>query len=175
MKFNIEQDEPRSNARYKPATLLQLTGISQSDYDAWRRQLDGAPSGHFTDGDILAYRVVRELIFKRVYLRILKRKNTKLIFEACNHSFDLLADHRFVFDWTVEKLLFLGPKDANPKIRAYDLLEIPLSDLIKEHDRTLTRDCYIADPILIEKDVMTLARLRKQSHLEPSESLRDLV
>lgn len=150
-----------SSGRYKPAALMRLTGITRSDYDAWRRQLPGAPSGHFTDGDVLGYRVVRDLIRRRVYLKILKHKDTTIIFKACNHSFHLLKDYRFVFDWQAEELLFLSSSDPNPDILAYDLLEIPLESLVSEHNSTLKEDCDVSDPTLIEEDVLALARLKK--------------
>lgn len=123
--------------KHTPEQLRELTGISQSDYDAWRRALKGAPPPrvNFTSGDVLAYRVVNFLVHEAgVKLRVLKHLETELIFNACNHAYCELRHWRIIYNLETNELALLHNDQPNPKVKySIRIREVPLSTLIDEH------------------------------------------
>ncbi len=148
---------------HKPETLKRITGVSQTNYDSWRRALKGAPSGHFSDGDLLGYAVIQHLILKkRVTLPVLKPHGAKFIFEVCNFSFDTLTQYSIMYDWTTDELFLHHKEDDMPDTDPYDLAVAPLDKLMQTIDDKWREGRNKADKTLIEKDVMDLARMRKK-------------
>jgi hypothetical protein len=149
---------------HKPEVLKRITGISQTNYDSWRRALEGAPSKHFSDGDILGYAVIQTLILvKRVHLPVLRRHGATFIFEVCNYSFDALKGHSIMFDWTKDQLIVHSKSDPVPDTHPYDLAVVDLDELMLAHKENVKMGFNKNDKTLVEKDVFDLARLRKTS------------
>jgi len=155
---------------YKPAALLELTGMTQTNYDSWRRSLPGAPSGHFTDGDVLAYAVINFLVtIKRVtlpYLRNLEHPDTSFIFTVCNHSFSALSGYQIMYDWTANRLFLHSKTDVMPDIDPYDLAKVDLDELIEAHNTGVTKGFDKRNNSLIDNDTFELAKLKRQSQKE---------
>lgn len=152
--------------KHTPEQLRALTGISQSDYDAWRRALKGAPPPrvNFTNGDVLAYRVVNFFVHEAgVELRVLKHLETELIFNACKHHFGELRHWRIIYNLETTELALLHNDQPNPEVKySIRIREVPLSTLIDEHIASLQKLMPSVDANGSKRDEKSLSELAEQ-------------
>ena len=156
--------------RDRTEALLDLSGMSQTNYDYWRRALKACPKGRFTDGDVLGYAVIYTLIErKRVSLPIMKKLNkTDFIFKVCNLSFSALKGHQFIYDWSKNELFLYSKSDPSLETDPYDLAKVDLDELISKHDKLVKIGFDKQNQTLIDEDVLEVARMKKNSQQKAS-------
>ena len=152
---------------HSPKRLRQLTGISQTDYDSWRRTIRGAPEPFvkFTNGDVLAYQVIRFFIFEAgVPLCDLKHLETEMIFKACNVNFSKLKHWRLIYNSETNSLALLHEDQPNPKVKyLIRIKEAPLKILIEENVDANRKVVPIMDGIGNAEDADALRELSAMS------------
>jgi hypothetical protein len=133
----MESTSTKMERIHSPERLRQLTGISQTDYDSWRRTIKGAPAPFvkFSNGDVLAYQVVSFFIHEAgVPLCDLKHLETEMIFKSCNVNFSVLKHWRLIYNSETNSLALLHEDQPNPEVKyLIRIKEAPLKILIKEN------------------------------------------